>query len=372
MGHDNDDFSDRNSLDTEVMDFSGLLGQVIERKRAARGRKPVLKLKPKVQPENGPSLEGNLVDVDPKELGPKEANVEGLDRKLNLEELNELRLVEGLNLINELKLVNELNLVGLINELNLAKGLLELLNERNLIKKLQLNQWNELGSNAELLTVNELAKLNEGDVQAHLKPKLNAQVSVPNTASDQAPIANSSLDLQLKHERYRFQLQKELQTDSAIDLLQIDRIYSQKLAIQIRKYIKHLVNTWDLHLQQTSDHQQLQILSETKRDLVKLLYKLRSEKLNDNMLISLATICYYLQQKNYNKATESYLKLSIGNVAWPIGVKSVGIHSRSADLKITGEDKLLVANIMIDDKTRRWITAIKRLIAFCERNDTSI
>lgn len=174
-------------------------------------------------------------------------------------------------------------------------------------------------------------------------------------------------DIQLKHERYRLQLQKEQQTDATINLDEIDREFYQKLCTQIRKYIKQLIHSWDVDVQQNSDEAQAKILHETKRDVVKLLYKLRSEKLKEDMLISLATICYYLQHKDYNKATESYLKLSIGNVAWPIGVKSVGIHSRSADLKITGEDKQLVANIMIDDKTRRWITAIKRLIALVER-----
>lgn len=174
-------------------------------------------------------------------------------------------------------------------------------------------------------------------------------------------------EIQLKHERYRLQLQKEQQTDATINLDEIDRQFYQKLCTQIRKYIKQLIHSWDVGVQQNSDEAQAKILHETKRDVVKLLYKLRSEKLKEDMLISLATICYYLQHKDYNKATESYLKLSIGNVAWPIGVKSVGIHSRSADLKITGEDKQLVANIMIDDKTRRWITAIKRLIALVER-----
>lgn len=174
-------------------------------------------------------------------------------------------------------------------------------------------------------------------------------------------------EIQLKHERYRLQLQKEQQTDATIMLDEIDRQFYEKLCTQTRKYIKQLIHLWDVGIQQNSDEAQAKILHETKRDVVKLLYKLRSEKLKEDMLISLATICYYLQHKDYNKATESYLKLSIGNVAWPIGVKSVGIHSRSADLKITGEDKQLVANIMIDDKTRRWITAIKRLIALVER-----
>ena len=66
-------------------------------------------------------------------------------------------------------------------------------------------------------------------------------------------------------------------------------------------------------------------------------------------------------------ANETYLKLSIGNAAWPVGVRSVGIHQRAADLKITGSDQKTATNIMMGDKTRRWITAVKRLITFCEK-----
>lgn len=58
------------------------------------------------------------------------------------------------------------------------------------------------------------------------------------------------------------------------------------------------------------------------------------------------------------------MKLSIGNVAWPIGVTSVGIHARSAHSKIQGGRN--AANIMIDERTRLWITSIKRLITFEE------
>ena len=37
-----------------------------------------------------------------------------------------------------------------------------------------------------------------------------------------------------------------------------------------------------------------------------------------------------IEQRNYQRANEIYLQLSIGNQAWPIGVTSIGIHDRSA------------------------------------------
>lgn len=102
------------------------------------------------------------------------------------------------------------------------------------------------------------------------------------------------------------------------------------------------------------------LLLETKKSLFPLLVKLRKHTLEESQLTSLLTILYHIQQNELNKAEESYMKLSIGNVAWPIGVVSVSIHARSRDSKLFGGQ----ANIMIDEKTRRWITGIKRLITF--------
>lgn len=191
-----------------------------------------------------------------------------------------------------------------------------------------------------------------------------------------------------KNELYQRQLELEQATDATFIRDEIaDESFDEKLHVQARKYIKALIKIWDTHLQtqvqaihgdeglseldreERSDenNDQKRILYETKRDLVRLLYKLRSRKLKREMLVSLTTILYYIQAKDFARANESYMKLSIGNVAWPIGIKDVGIHSRSALLKITGEDKSTTANIMLDDRTRRWITAIKRLITFAEK-----
>ena len=110
---------------------------------------------------------------------------------------------------------------------------------------------------------------------------------------------------------------------------------------------------------------QIDALKETKKGIVNLLYKLRSGKIPTEALVSLSTIIYYLQSNQFNKANESYMKLSIGNVCWPIGVVNVGIHARSSSLRITGSKN--VSNIMMNELTRKWIISVKRLINFKER-----
>lgn len=139
-----------------------------------------------------------------------------------------------------------------------------------------------------------------------------------------------------------------------------DETHHKTLSLQCNLYIHHLLTQWDENQQEYHP----ELLIETKKSLFPLLVKLRRGTLPRDLVISLATVLYHLQQPNENTlAIESYMKLSIGNVAWPIGVTSIGIHARSAHSKIQGENGP-IANIMLDDITRLWITSIKRLITF--------
>jgi pre-mRNA-splicing factor 18 len=64
-----------------------------------------------------------------------------------------------------------------------------------------------------------------------------------------------------------------------------------------------------------------------------------------------------MQKREYQAANDSYLRLSIGNAAWPIGVTMVGIHERSAREKI-GQDS--VAHVLNDEVSRKYIQSVKR------------
>ena len=53
-----------------------------------------------------------------------------------------------------------------------------------------------------------------------------------------------------------------------------------------------------------------------------------------DVLARITEIIENLQQREYVKANDAYLRLSIGNAPWPIGVTMVGIHERSGREKI--------------------------------------
>lgn len=183
------------------------------------------------------------------------------------------------------------------------------------------------------------------------------------------------LEILVKNERKNELYQKHLEAESVVDptvqLKDIGNISDaesyKRLSLQVRKFVKQILRNWEAAPETVPGQYTVALLNETKRDVVKLLYKLRSQKLKPDMLVSLSTIAYYIQTSSFAKANESYMKLSIGNVAWPIGIRDVGIHARSALLKITGDDKSLLANIMQNEHTRKWIIAVKRLITYCER-----
>ncbi|TDL25463.1 Prp18-domain-containing protein [Rickenella mellea] len=90
---------------------------------------------------------------------------------------------------------------------------------------------------------------------------------------------------------------------------------------------------------------------------------LRSRSLAPDVLARIAEIVYYMQNRQYQKANDSYLRLSIGNAPWPIGVTMVGIHERSAREKISSDQ---VAHVLNDEVSRKYIQSLKRILTFSQ------
>lgn len=102
---------------------------------------------------------------------------------------------------------------------------------------------------------------------------------------------------------------------------------------------------------------------QSAENLKPLMKQLRKRELQGDVLQALAEIVYYMQQREYLKANDSYLRLSIGNAPWPIGVTMVGIHERSAREKIHSNS---VAHVLNDEVSRKYIQSLKRLLTFAQ------
>ena len=89
--------------------------------------------------------------------------------------------------------------------------------------------------------------------------------------------------------------------------------------------------------------------------------QLKKGQVASDVMIRISEICKFMQEREYLKANDSYLRLSIGNAPWPIGVTMVGIHERSAREKISQ-----VAHVLNDESQRKWIQSIKRMMTFAQ------
>ncbi|TFY74520.1 hypothetical protein EWM64_g9493 [Hericium alpestre] len=95
-------------------------------------------------------------------------------------------------------------------------------------------------------------------------------------------------------------------------------------------------------------------------EYLKPLFKiLRSRSVPPDVLARMAEIVHYMQKRQYQRANDSYLRLSIGNAPWPIGVTMVGIHERSAREKISSDQ---VAHVLNDEVSRKYIQSLKRYV----------
>ena len=173
----------------------------------------------------------------------------------------------------------------------------------------------------------------------------------------------------------RVKVNEEL-PESIAEIKRIDR----KLLLQNRAetrqlmaiFFKTLLKEWQVDLDARSEEQKKsgagRVATATHQqagDYLKPFFRLLArDELADDILAHLSDICGFLQEREYVRANDTYLRLSIGNAPWPIGVTMVGIHERSAHEKITTDN---VAHVLNDEVSRKWIQSIKRLMTFCQK-----
>jgi len=157
------------------------------------------------------------------------------------------------------------------------------------------------------------------------------------------------------------------------EVLDLDLVKSDpdKLYPLIYYAIKRKLKEWEQSMIERPDH--IKHSTQGKRaaatqvqsgEYLKPLFKtLRSRNLPGDMLARLAEIVHYMQKRQYQRANDSYLRLSIGNAPWPIGVTMVGIHERSAREKISSDQ---VAHVLNDEVSRKYIQSLKRLLTFAQ------
>ena len=111
----------------------------------------------------------------------------------------------------------------------------------------------------------------------------------------------------------------------------------------VRKYLKGLLKEWEAEFAAKSTKEFLEshrgkmaaVTLKQCRETVSYLFDLLRERtVPKDVVDHLDKIVSFMKQREYMLATDEYLKLSIGNAPWPMGVTMVGIHERAGRERI--------------------------------------
>lgn len=152
---------------------------------------------------------------------------------------------------------------------------------------------------------------------------------------------------------------------------QMIKVDHDKLYATIYKWLKNMLRLWENALLQRPDEvrrsKQGQLTTanqvQTANYLKPLFKLLKTKTIQLDVLCLLGEILLYAQERKYQNANDAYLRLSIGNSPWPIGVTMVGIHDRSAREKISSGS---VAHVLNDEVSRKYIQSVKRVLTFAQ------
>ncbi|KAI8384760.1 Prp18 domain-containing protein [Radiomyces spectabilis] len=153
-----------------------------------------------------------------------------------------------------------------------------------------------------------------------------------------------------------------------MELIRKDR---DQLYMQIYTYLVHTLDEWEEAMdarpeeeKRSGQGKRAAVMQKQTAEYIKpLLRQLKKRTLEPDILARVMEITHHMQHRRYRDAQDSYLRLSIGNAPWPIGVTMVGIHERSAREKIFSNQ---VAHVLNDETTRKWIQSVKRLMTFAQ------
>lgn len=110
--------------------------------------------------------------------------------------------------------------------------------------------------------------------------------------------------------------------------------------------------------------QNLGVYKQCRGFIKPLLRLLREEEVTDIIVNKLFEVMIFTMDRDYIRAYDKYIELSIGKSPWPMSVTMVGIHERKRRSKIF---RTHVAHILNDDSTKRYLQSVKRIMSLVQR-----
>lgn len=220
--------------------------------------------------------------------------------------------------------------------------------------------WDRFGRMREL----ELAREEVSKGQKNVFQKKMRELEAKDAEDDMYRYTGAKLP-QLEGDLAASKAEKEDIDESLVPSCKEDYVY-----MHLRKYMRlwsSEIEAMSKEEKRTKKGRSLKVTYEQTKDWLRPLYKLlRKRKLSRDILDGLNCIFEAAVEREYIRANSLYLeRLAIGNAPWPMGATMVGIHARAAREKI-GEDK--IAHVMNDEKTRKYIQGVKRLLTVAQRH----
>ncbi|KAJ1824570.1 hypothetical protein GGH91_001927 [Coemansia sp. RSA 2671] len=195
-----------------------------------------------------------------------------------------------------------------------------------------------------------------------------AQVEAGAMLDDLRRQAKMSNDEEEKRQRRYALLAAYDVTPISLSLLRSDM---DQLCTLLYVYFKRLLYEWDDYLatrpgeeRRSAEGKMAAATQRQSADYLKPFFRnLKQRTLQADVLARITEIARWMLEKEYMKANDEYLQLSIGNAPWPLGVTQVGIHARAARENINANK---VAHVLNDETQRKWIQSIKRLMRFAQ------
>lgn len=140
----------------------------------------------------------------------------------------------------------------------------------------------------------------------------------------------------------------------------------------VSRHFKELVQLWETMLNArdakeaatTDGKRELGTYLQSRRHLRPFFKQLKTRTIPLDVLNTMIEITRHMQQREYVKAHDAYIKCAIGSAPWPMGITGTGVHERQGRQHLR-ESK--VAHVMNDETQRKYLQSVKRLMTFAQR-----
>ena len=140
----------------------------------------------------------------------------------------------------------------------------------------------------------------------------------------------------------------------------------------VAKHFKTLIKLWEEELEAREPAEASSQAGRTvtatfqqcKRHTRAFFKQLRTRTMPLDVLSTMVEITQFMQQREYVKAHDAYIRCAIGTAPWPMGITGTGIHERQGRQHLR-ESK--VAHVMNDETQRKYLQSIKRLMTFAQK-----